>query len=470
MVGNAMSNEQKTRYIVILMYSIIAIGIVMYISSKYYEKSTRCGSMEKNYKDSNFYVKTDGDNSDYLPLLNELNCEDGSVIGSNSENYYNKCFNPNPNNSDINAEAHNINSALYVPSCLLNYNIKTAYNCCAVNTFKNSWVSECALIHCIKAGARCLDFEIYSMNDSPVIGFSSRENNLNIKESFNKIDLHKAMNIINNKAFDPEITNECGNLPVIVNLRLKTKNVKVYDKIAKILYASFGDRLLDPKYSYNNDKSRKVIHDENNKWAHKMEGLEGFDDKIPLICRNLNSDVALDPNANSDFRDKVIIIVNVTSILPGKSEVETGIEFENMCRQGGRDGILLDYMNLLSPSPFCLHLRDFEVQNATEMQKTGFKNKSKHQLIFTTPTVGNSSKNVDFKLHNSIGAQMVGMCFQNYIKDRPESLSQITQYHNFFKEKGIYTRKSVEDSFNYIIKGNQEANEFSTMNAPATTN
>ena len=469
MVENVMSNEQKTRYIVILMYSIIAIGIVMYISSKYYEKSTRCGSMEKNYKDSNFYVKTGGNNSDYLPYFKDFKCKDDGLIFSRRSNNVNYCFSNNQSD-DANTEAHNIESLLYVPTCLLNYNIKTAYNCCAVNTFKNSWVSECALIHCIKAGARCLDFEIYSMNDSPVIGFSSRENNLNIKESFNKIDLHKAMNIINNKAFDPEITNECGNFPVIVNLRLKTKNVKVYDKIAKILYASFGDRLLDPKYSYNNDKSRKVIHDENNKWVHKMEGLEGFDDKIPLICRNLNSDVAFDPNANSDFRDKVIIIVNVTSILPGKSEVETGIEFENMCRQGGRDGILLDYMNLLSPSPFCLHLRDFEVQNATEMQKTGFKNKSKHQLIFTTPTVGNSSKNVDFKLHNSIGAQMVGMCFQNYIKDRPESLSQITQYHNFFKEKGIYTRKSVEDSFNYIIKGNEEANEFSTMNAPATTN
>ena len=46
------------------------------------------------------------------------------------------------------------------------------------------------------------------MNNNPVIGFSSRENNLNIKESFNKIDFHKAMNIINNKAFDPEITKQ----------------------------------------------------------------------------------------------------------------------------------------------------------------------------------------------------------------------------------------------------------------------
>ena len=61
-----------------------------------------------------------------------------------------------------------------MPACLLNYNIKTAYNCCAVNTFKNSWVSGCALKHCISAGARCLDFEIYSMNNNPVIGFSSK--------------------------------------------------------------------------------------------------------------------------------------------------------------------------------------------------------------------------------------------------------------------------------------------------------
>ena len=30
-------------------------------------------------------------------------------------------------------------------------------------------------------------------------------------------------------------------------------------------------------------------------------------------------------------------------------------------------------MNLLSPSEFCMHLRDFEVENATEMQKRSIK-------------------------------------------------------------------------------------------------
>ena len=273
------------------------------------------------------------------------------------------------------------------------------------------------------------------MDNNPVIGFSSRENNLNIKESFNKIDLHKAMNIINYKAFEKrEGAPESKKYPVIVNFRLKTKNVKVYDKIAKILYHAFGDRLLDAKYSYKNDKSRKSLMEPDDQWAHNMKGITDKDSNIPLICRNLNNG----DQDKKEFENKVIVIINVTSILPGKTEVETAIEFEKLCTLGGRDGILLDYMNLLSPSPFCMHLRDFEVQNATPSMQEIYKNKSKHQLIFTTPTVGNSSKNVDFKKHHAIGAHMVGMCFQNYIKDRPESLSQISQYHNFFREEGFF--------------------------------
>ena len=63
------------------------------------------------------------------------------------------------------------------------------------------------------------------------------------------------------------------------------------------------------------------------------------------------------------------------------------------------------------------------------------------------------------------------MCFQNYIKDRPEeSLSQITQYHNYFKEKGMYARKSLSDSFTYKILADPDPNENSVMTAPKTTN
>ena len=68
--------------------------------------------------------------------------------------------------------------------CLLQYHMKTAYNCCAINSSKNSFVNECALKYCIDQGARCLDFEIYSVDDRPVVGVSSKTGNTNMKESF----------------------------------------------------------------------------------------------------------------------------------------------------------------------------------------------------------------------------------------------------------------------------------------------
>ena len=47
--------------------------------------------------------------------------------------------------------------------CLMkNYYIKTAYNACCGDGYKNNFVNICALEKCIEVGARCLDFEIYS--------------------------------------------------------------------------------------------------------------------------------------------------------------------------------------------------------------------------------------------------------------------------------------------------------------------
>ena len=176
-----LTNEQKVKYIIILMYSVIIIGVFMYISTKYYEKNTRCNSLNKNYDQ---FINTEivqmqdnnGEDKAHLPFTKNSKCI-SSAKQPDSDKY--KVI-------DNICGVDQLEKTTYYPSCLLNYKIKTAYNCCAINNFKNSWVSECALINCINAGARCLDFEIYSVNDSPVIGFSSREINLNMKESFNK--------------------------------------------------------------------------------------------------------------------------------------------------------------------------------------------------------------------------------------------------------------------------------------------
>ena len=56
---------------------------------------------------------------------------------------------------------------------LRDYYIKTAYNCCSAGKYKNDFVNLCALKSCINQGARCLDFEIFSVNGQPVISVSS---------------------------------------------------------------------------------------------------------------------------------------------------------------------------------------------------------------------------------------------------------------------------------------------------------
>lgn len=58
---------------------------------------------------------------------------------------------------------------------LRDYYIKSAYNCCAVNRFKNSYVSKKALKICLSQGCRCLDFEIYSVDNKPVISVSDKK-------------------------------------------------------------------------------------------------------------------------------------------------------------------------------------------------------------------------------------------------------------------------------------------------------
>ena len=78
---------------------------------------------------------------------------------------------------------------------LRDYYVKTAYNCCSAGNYKNDFVNLCALKNCITQGVRCLDFEIYSVDNEPVIAVSDI-NSYNTKGSYNSIPFSDALNII----------------------------------------------------------------------------------------------------------------------------------------------------------------------------------------------------------------------------------------------------------------------------------
>ena len=126
--------------------------------------------------------------------------------------------------------------------------IKTAYNCCCAGNFKNDFVDICALENCIKQGVRCLDFEIYSVDNEPVVAASSVDDDT-IKETYNSVNFGDAMTTVANMAFDVP-TNK--NDPLIINLRIMSNNEEIYNKIAKILNDTLKKHKLPACNAYNN--------------------------------------------------------------------------------------------------------------------------------------------------------------------------------------------------------------------------
>jgi hypothetical protein len=222
----------------------------------------------------------------------------------------------------------------------------------------------------IRQGVRCLDFEIYSINNKPVIAVSS-EDDYNYKESFNNISFDDAMKIVNDYAFSSSNAPN-PNDPILIHLRIQSKNETIYDKMADTITDKFGDKLLSNKYSYESD----------------------------------GTNIGLAPITK--LQQKVIIIVD-----------KSNTKYESTS--------LDELVNVASNSIFMRALRDHDVINTSDYHELIRFNK-KH-LTLTMPDLSSSVSNVTPSTHMKYGCQMVGMCYQNYD-------SNLEYYESFFAAKG----------------------------------
>ena len=136
-----------------------------------------------------------------------------------------------------------------------NFYIKTAYNCCCVDGYKNNWVDGCALRKCIYQGARCLDFEIYSYNDEPIIAASTANNNT-IKETYNCMKFQDVLTIIKNENHSNKIANHGD--PLFLHFRIMSDNINIYKKMA-ILIKSVLFNNNDQNRNRCNIKEEKLV-------------------------------------------------------------------------------------------------------------------------------------------------------------------------------------------------------------------
>ena len=150
----------------------------------------------------------------------------------------------------INGKIRSISSA--DPDCTYlfrDYYIKTAYNCCSGGAYKNDFVDKCVLKDLLKQGVRGLDFEIFSIDDKPVVATSTSES-YHVKETYNSIDFVDIMNILRDYAFVTATAPNSGD-PIIIHIRFKSSNQNMYQNLAKLL-ENYDNFLLGKDYSYEN--------------------------------------------------------------------------------------------------------------------------------------------------------------------------------------------------------------------------
>jgi hypothetical protein len=146
---------------------------------------------------------------------------------------------------DLNGKIKSIDSSEQFNYTFKDYYIKTAYNCCSGGNYKNDYVDLCSMKDLLKQGVRGLDFEIFSINDQPVVATSTSDSYY-VKETFNYINFVDVMNVIRDYAF---ATSTAPNAldPIIVHLRIKSTNQAMYKNFAKLL-ESYDSILLSKDY------------------------------------------------------------------------------------------------------------------------------------------------------------------------------------------------------------------------------
>jgi hypothetical protein len=244
---------------------------------------------------------------------------------------------------------------------LFDYYIKSAYNACSGGSYKNDYVDICILKSIIKQGVRCLDFEVYSIDDKPVVATSTTDN-YHVKETFNSVNFVTVMDTIRNYAFSG---GTCPNPtdPILIHLRFKSNNQKMYSKLAEI-FESNNDIMLGPDYSYESNG--------------KNLG------KVPLLS----------------LKNKVILIVDKT----------------NTAFLENKD--FLEYVNLTSNSIF---IREYDFNNIKNNSDTAELTEfNRRGMTIVVPDKGVNPGNPDGEICRASGCQIVAMRYQmsdKYLKE-----------------------------------------------------
>ena len=266
---------------------------------------------------------------------------------------------------------------------LRDYYIKSAYNAFNPDKFKNSNVSMDAFLYVIARGCRFIDFEVFSVENQPVIS-SSSVNSFNYKETFNHIPVSDAFEVLGNYVFSGSKCPNPGD-PFIIHMRIMSRNVTMYDNLAKIISQSktVARNLLGPKFG--------------REYQSKDLGNEDL----------------------MNFKGKIILMVDGTNPVY-------------------RNTKLFELINMSSNSLFLSKYTYFGVKNIGDPQ--AFKDANKKNMCLVIPDKGGRPINDGYNGPYTWGCQIAAMCFQEEARDE-----KLKAYEDKFSSVGYAFILKPED-------------------------
>jgi hypothetical protein len=274
-------------------------------------------------------------------------------------------------------------------SILINYYVKSSYNSCCGDGYKNNFVSLCALEKCIFNGCRFLDFEIYSYNNVPIVASSTANSNF-IKETYNALLLSHVLKTITTDAFTP-VNNttkgtNCHYDPLILNFRVMSSNVTMLDTMSD-LFKEYLNKDENP----NQDQEFSLLKNKKDDALlnTKMSTLRG---KIIIIC-----------HFNPDPK--------ILEKYPDNSKLTT----------------LKEYISLIGGRGYCNMLRYNDIVAMNDNTNTIRETKQKFTIVL--PNLDNSVKNFDSVTSIANGCHAICMKHQS----DPNTDSNLLFYNEKFK-------------------------------------
>ena len=246
---------------------------------------------------------------------------------------------------------------------LRDYYIASSYNSCCGGDFQDDYVSLIPLKQVIFQGARVLDFEIYFVNQLPVVA-AGPTSSVYVKGTYNSIPIGGALGAlaaVKRYAFNHA---SCPNPedPLFLHFRIKSDRTEVYAPMAKAIKETFAGMLLDADYGY--------------------EGRPGGSSP--------SKNLAIVPLLS--LQGKVIIICDQAS-------------------NSYRGTPLEELINLSSGSPYFQEQRNYDVQYTHDPE--GLIEYNKKNMTLTMPDLSALNNNSPAQLHMSYGCQMVAMNYPN---------------------------------------------------------